>query len=275
MPVEQISWVLPAAKEAYKHRREIQSAWSKITIRLLGKKTRIAFTGMAGAGKTVLFDFLRGEGYKPDYTPPLASQKAEKGKVSAANRKRLSIVVVPGQESQPRHEATDQVFSEAKFAVDGVVHVVSNGFISLRGQYSEETVTSSGYRSPDLYIANQRKAELEDLNATCELIRKSIRVHRKPRWLIVAVAKADLYYDQIRNVSGYYSSDSDSPFVERLQQLVSQVGSDNFRWQAIPVCSWLEDFEWGSTRIPSVLKPNQRDHFLAAFAQLLESYCER
>jgi len=72
-----IEWVLPVAKEAYQHRDEIQKAWQKILAILLGKKTKIAFTGMAGTGKTVLFDYLTDKAYKRDYKPPLPTLQSK------------------------------------------------------------------------------------------------------------------------------------------------------------------------------------------------------
>ena len=62
--------------------------------------------------------------------------------------------------------------------------------------------------------------------------------------------------------------------MERLKQLQAQVGSDSFAWDALPVCSWLENFLWNNSIRESVLKPNQRDHFLVEFAKHLEQYCE-
>lgn len=55
-----VSWVLPAAKELYAHRAEVQSVWTRIQKQWLGQKRELVVTGMAGAGKTVLFDHLSG-----------------------------------------------------------------------------------------------------------------------------------------------------------------------------------------------------------------------
>ncbi|HUK91999.1 MAG TPA: hypothetical protein VLZ81_16485, partial [Blastocatellia bacterium] len=117
MPIENVSWMLPAAKELYQRRDEITGAWEKITALLLGKKRSIAFTGMAGVGKTVLFDHLTGKAYKQGYTPPSTSLVKEAGKVSF-QKKRIHITVIPGQDSMPRLEAVDEIFFGKK-GVDG------------------------------------------------------------------------------------------------------------------------------------------------------------
>jgi hypothetical protein len=271
-----VEWLLPAAKEAYKRREEIQAIWQRILAILLGKKTKIAFTGMSGAGKTVLFDYLRGEGYKRGYTPPgRPSASVESKKIPASERKRFAISVVPGQDAPARHVATEKLFGQKKLAVDGVVHVVSNGFIQTRGEWSRPVLEEIGYNTLDSYREYQLEGELKDLDLTCELIRKSIQKFRKPQWLIVAATKVDLYYDSILEARQYYSPVGESLFVDRIKRLIGQVGSDNFSWTAAPVCAWLEDFEWKDTKVSSVLKPHQRDRFLASLANLLESYCER
>src|SRR5947209_8007824 len=104
MALEQGSWLLPVAKEAYEHREDITGAWDKFVAWLLGEKRTIAFTGCAGVGKTVLVDYLTQEAYQQSYHPPDESQKEEKGKLSAP-RKRIRLVTIPGQNSGPRYEA--------------------------------------------------------------------------------------------------------------------------------------------------------------------------
>lgn len=264
-------WLLPVAKGAYENRKEILSAWERISA-WLAKKKSIAFTGMAGVGKTVLVDHLTGTAYKRGYTLPLRSESLEKGKLSAT-KKRIGFSVLPGQESTPRFEGLNQLFSDKK-AVDGVVHVVANGFIEIREAAARQRLAQKGLDTLEKYREHQFKEELKDLNATCDLVRQSIRKHQKPTWMLVAVTKADLFYNDITSAQTYYSLGGNSTFVERLNQLQTQVGTDNFRWEALPVCSCLEDFEWNGENQASTLKPQQRDHFIARFAKYLEHYCE-
>jgi GTPase SAR1 family protein len=272
MAMEPTSWLLPAAKGAYQHRKEIQTAWQKILATLSGKKTKMAFTGMAGVGKTVLFDYLRGEGYKRGYQPPGRSTSLESKTVSASQRRRLAISVVPGQVSPVRRTATEELFEQKNSVVDGAVHVVSNGFVETRESWSASGLENGAFEQYREYRLDE---ELEDLNFTCELIRKAVQKFRKPKWLIVAVTKVDLYHGNLDEARQYYSQAGDSRFIERVKTLVGQVGSDNFSWTAAPVCTWLENFEWKNTKVVSTLKPQERDQFLASFANLLESYCER
>lgn len=273
MVIEHASWLLPAAKEAYQNREEIKSAWKRIYAAIFGQKKNIAFTGMAGVGKTVLFQHLSGEAYQRNYTPPGTSQGQERSKITGSKKKRIHLTVVPGQEAPPRFEALDTLL-ESKKPIDGIIHVVANGFIEFRGEDSKQVLIESGLDTLDKFRTQQLAIELKDLHSTCEIIRQAIRKHRKPRWMLIAVTKIDLYYNSVERAARYYSPSGDSEFVRRIKQLQAQVGADNFDWDALPVCSWLEDFQWNKQITPSTLKVPQRDHYLALFAKRLENYCE-
>ena len=65
-------WVIPAAKLALDPNTQnaVKKAWNSVLNALLGRESTIAFTGMSGIGKTVLFDYLTGEAFRPGYQPP-------------------------------------------------------------------------------------------------------------------------------------------------------------------------------------------------------------
>ncbi len=264
--LEHLTWILPALKEAYKGRDDATDAWSKIF-----GKNRIVFTGLSGVGKSVLLDFLTGKGFEQGYQPPKPSQSVEKGKLSKTLKKdkpRMAISVLPGQDDFPRLQGLDEIFLGKK-GVDGVIHVVSNGFIDER---SSDVRGEKKLQSIEQFRQHQLKQELIDLDATCEIIRKSIHKHQKPKWMLIAVTKVDLFYDKLDEAKGYYSPNSKSKFAKRLKELQIQVGTDNFRWETVPVCAWLNDFEWNNQIQPSVLKVDERDHFIANFAEEMANY---
>lgn len=267
---EHLTWILPAIKEAYKGRDDAKDAWSRV----FGKK-RIVFTGLSGVGKSVLLDFLTGKGFEQGYQPPKPSQSVEKGKLSKrlkTDKPRMAISVLPGQDDFPRLQGLDEIFLGKK-GVDGVIHVVSNGFIDERSSVAKSSlIKESGLETIEQFRQYQLKKELTDLDETCEIIRKSIHKHQKPKWLLVAVTKADLFYDKLDEAREYYSPSSKSKFAKRLKELQIQVGTDNFRWETVPVCTWLDDFEWNNEKQPSVLKVDERDHFIANFAAEMANY---
>jgi len=265
---EHLTWLLPALKESYKSREDFKEIWRKI----FGKKN-IVFTGLGGAGKTVLFDFLNGKGFNQGYKPPKPSQSVETGKVRKANHK-MAISVLPGQTDTPRLQGINDIFHDKK-SVDGVIHVVCNGFVDVRNQTAREfLIKDQKLKTIEEFRQVQLREELKDLDKTCEILRQSIQKHQKPKWLLVAVTKIDLFYDKLDVVRAYYSPNGSSEFAERLKFLQMQVGTDNFRWEAVPVCSWLNDFEWDNEKATSVLKIDERDHYLAQFAEEMAEYCK-
>ncbi len=271
-PVSHSSWIIPAVKEAYKSREQLAGAWERVVTRIRGKKIEIAVTGLSGAGKTVLLDHLTGQAFHRGYSPPGRSRSSEKGQVPAKGF-RIGLNTIPGQGSHPRLTAAAKVF-ETKRPVDGVIHVVSNGYISLREPAAREALLRDlGMTTVDALRQHFLQQELQDLDETLGLIRKSLKKSHKPTWFIIAVAKSDLFYNQIEDAERYYSPSGNSAFVQKMQQFLHQVGSDNLDWEAVPVAAWLEDFHWGSETLPSQLKPDQRDHLIGQFAEILEKNC--
>ena len=271
-PILHSAWLIPAVKEAYKSREQIASNWERIVTQIKGKKIEIAVTGLSGAGKTVLLDHLTGQAYHRGYAPPGRSRSSETGKMPAKGF-RIGLSTIPGQDSRIRQTAIAKIF-ETKRPVDGVIHVVSNGYVSQHETTAREVLAE------DLHITTIEQlrqhfleAELYDLEATLNLIRGSMRKSRKPKWLIIVVAKSDLFYDRILEAERYYSPSGNSAFTEKMKQFLGQVGSDNFDWEAVPVATWIEDFHWGSEILPSQLKPDQRDYFVGKFAETLEKHC--
>lgn len=271
-PISHSSWLIPTVKEAYKSRAQIASHWESIVTLIKGKKIEIAVTGSSGAGKTVLLDHLTGQAYHRGYTPPGRSRSSETGKMPAKGF-RIGLNTIPGQDSPVRQTAIAKIF-ETKRAVDGVIHVVSNGYLSEREAAAREVLTE------DLHIATVEQLrqhflekELRDLEATLSLLRSSLGKSHKPKWLIVAVAKSDLFYDRILDAERYYSPSGDSAFSRKMWSFLHQVGSDNFVWEATSVAAWLEDFHWANETLSSQLKPDQRDHLIGQFAEILEKHC--
>jgi len=271
-PISHSSWLIPAAKEAYKSRAQIASNWERIVTLIKGKKIEIAVTGLSGAGKTVLLDYLIGEAFSRGYTPPGRSRSSETGRVPAKGF-RIGLNTVPGQGSHVRLTAIAKIF-ETKRPVDGVIHVVSNGYITEREATTREVLAEDFHiTTVDNFRQHFLSDELRDLDDTLGLIRKSLKKSRKPTWLIVAVAKSDLFYDKIAEAERYYSPSGNSAFSEKMRNFLHQVGSDNFGWEAAPVAAWLEDFHWANEMLPTQLKTDQRDHLIGQFAEILEKHC--
>ena len=68
-----VEWMGPALT-AYRHRADLKEILTGGLARLLGKAVSLVFTGMEGAGKTVLLDHLTGKALGKDYKKPRQSQ---------------------------------------------------------------------------------------------------------------------------------------------------------------------------------------------------------
>jgi GTPase SAR1 family protein len=264
------SWILPVAEKLYQNREEIQNNFQKITNRLLGEKSKIVITGLPGVGKTVLSDYLTDVAYKRGYASPLQSDDLET-RATSIQKQRLDFKVIPGQNSPQRNNALDELFADNESSdINGVIHVVANGMSRLNSSSQE-------YRSGESLQDYQQKRlieEVEDLRQICDLIRKSIRKSRQPSWLLVAVTKVDLYYDSIETARDRYSIQGQSDFSDQMKILSNQVGSDNFRWDALPFCGRLDDFILGNQTYSPQLREHQRDHYVAQFSKKLVSMCK-
>jgi GTPase SAR1 family protein len=124
-----INWLDPLVT-GIKHRKDIAAFVAEMWAKIFSRKFRLAITGMEGAGKTVLLDTLTGKAFERTYTKPRRSQAMEKGAVLSQSKK-IVVSVVPGQPAHPRYLALDEIF-RGKTPVDGVIHVVSSGFASVR-----------------------------------------------------------------------------------------------------------------------------------------------
>ena len=266
-----LEWLLPAAREAYAHREVASSTWSKVDEKLFGPKTRIAFVGPEGIGKSVLLDHLTGAAAKEGYSPPAKSRKPEPGKLKSQGN-RLAITVSPGA-GGPKVDTFNDVFG-GRHPVDGVVFVAGSGLITLRDEHARQTNIELGYTTIEKWRKLNWKGELDHLIELCATIEASHAESRRPRWLLVVSTKADLYYQEIEKVGAYYSPYGDSEFANILNTLRLNVGRNNFEWDALPVCSMLEDFHWGKEVLQSQLGTDARDHYLAQMTRRLGSFVD-
>jgi hypothetical protein len=254
-----------------KNNKEIGHFLASLRKRVFGKKLQIAVTGMEGVGKTVLMHALTGEDRKPTYKKPTRSQNKETRKIKTAGQK-LLLVSVPGQPADPRYATLDDLFRGAK-PVDGVIHVVGAGLAIIREPDAKRSlIEDSGIDTIEKFRKYQRDRERTDLEETCRAIRDSHRKHHAPKWLVLAVDKIDLYWDKVDDTVQTYSPRSKSGLPKLLQELIRQVGEDNFRWRVLPVCGLLEDFEWNGQTLRSQINEEKRQLALAHFLTELAAY---
>ena len=151
--------------------------------------------------------------------------------------------------------------------------VAGSGLVTLRREDAVQQNISAGLDTIEKWKAASLKAEIDYLKDVATHIRASNNKNRNPKWMLVAATKVDLLFDDLQEVERYYSPHGDSDFAKILNDLVAALGTDNFEWDAVPVCSALDAFSWGSETLHSKLGEDARDHYLSKMVSRLGDMC--
>jgi hypothetical protein len=170
--------------------------------------TPILVTGRPGAGKSALYDALTGNVSALGYHTNISSDW-ERHRVVLRTplvRARAAIVVVPGQDSERRETALDMTVRQGR-APQGIIHVVCWGYNRLWSDSADGVVRELDMTSTSASNEQLREVmlqlERDDFAKVCAMIRDE-KVRRRLKWMIIAVTKADLFWDRHAEVGDYY-----------------------------------------------------------------------
>lgn len=210
-------------------------------------KTDVAVLGRSAVGKSVLLERLQGLPGQFDWRPPDLSRKVE---TCVLRLKRPVIArTIPGQISRERDAGIHEVFSSHR-SLEGLIYVTDWGYTDIR----EEAVRRDYIENKGLdTIGKLRKfnldAEIRDLEIVSERIRELWSRCKRPKWIMIACNKTDLYHKTINEAQDYYHPETKSKFTDVLDRLRNEVGRTNIECRAVPVSCWLEAFNWnGKTK---------------------------
>jgi hypothetical protein len=215
---------------------------------------RIAVTGTRGAGKSVIYKAflgLNGERYKKTEESKRVEGRRVKIKIPGT-KVRANWSVLPGQrDSHPRIKAVERIFMHGNYPA-GVIHVVNWGFTEVWDRGARPGILKKAVNAgctPDLagvskYLRTVQ--EMEDFKRTSTLLKDAWTGRTDEVWLIIAVAKCDLYWPQIAKVQDYYIPGDDptldEPFAKELRLLVEQLKFPKFA--VLPISCVSDPFDF-------------------------------
>ncbi|WP_288878055.1 hypothetical protein [uncultured Citrobacter sp.] len=245
--------LLPTAVRApiaiYKNKSNLNRWWKKLLVYIGTGDTNVVVTGGAGAGKTVLTTCHHGEVKDHEWKEPDASTMVERKAITVGEWTKV-FSVVPGQDIHAREVALNEAFHKHS-NLEGVVHVVDYGYTTIRASVVREKLVKSGIDTIQAIRDYNLGLELEEFKRVCDLIANACANGRGPKWIIIAVNKADLFLPELDQAKEYYHPDGSGPFVETLNRLMTRVGSNHLKCRVIPVCPKPKPYEWAG----KMLKP--------------------
>lgn len=206
-----------------------------------------------------MLDQLTGKAVPPTYRAPINPSQ----KVETEVRGNKAYFTVPGQPGAVRVESLQKL---AKEDVVGVVHLVCNGF----GRINE--ISPDNYTLDDLR-AKHHEYELEDLREVCTYIQQNINTYRKTKWLLIALAKVDLYHSSRSEALQYYSPTGNSVFSKTLQNMLLAKWGALLKITTVPVCSLPLDYQYGSRVLRTQFDIRARDAQMEQFINTLNNLC--
>lgn len=262
-------WTLPAAAgvQVIEHREEIAKSWRVISRRLRADRVSVALTGMPGVGKSVLLDHLAGRDRGDAYRPPGESRLVERA-TRKANRLRVRLTAIPGQDTAVRVRALDDLFN-TKRPIAGLIHVVANGYSFVRSEFARDHLESESDLAT--YLAQRREDEIDDLKVTLDYVRNGMRRSSgNPFWIIVVVNKADLFASAAEFTAAQRHYEDDGGFMNVLGDFSRRVGTDNVVWETRPTSVWPETFRWRGEEVLPQLSREQQLSMLLGLARAVE-----
>lgn len=264
--------LLPTAIRApigvYQNKEIINKWWKNLLVWADKGETNVVVTGAAGAGKTVFTTSLHGEIKDHEWEEPSNSTGVERSAVTLGDWTKI-FSVIPGQNIAAREIGINEAF-HTHSGLDGVVHVVDFGYTVSRSEVASSKLIEGGIDTIAKVRDYNLQSELEEFKKVCNLIINARANGRGPKWLIVAVNKADLYLEELEQAKSYYHKDGTGPFVEEIKTLLGRVGTEHFKFRTVPVCPKPKPFEWNNHKIkPQLESFEEPTNFMKNFVEIV------
>lgn len=259
----QASYAMRAAKAGYDHRHAIQKYWARAKAYADLGKTQILITGAPSAGKTLLSGQMHGKARTLYYEKPDASLGVETDAIQLGQWTKL-VRVLPGQTNLRTQGEIDAFASND--SLEGLIHVVDWGYSLPRDPSVQiSLVKRDGIQTIKQLREYNLEIELDALKSEIGNIRKSFHSVGRPKWLIIAVNKVDLFQEDLPDALLYYHKEGAGPFSSALRSLEKDLGSTNFHIYTMQTCADEENFEYNKSAVASNLDRGAKDMMLRNF----------
>ncbi|KIG16769.1 hypothetical protein DB30_04113 [Enhygromyxa salina] len=262
-------------KWAQDHPDEVKRAGSWLRGMLSSTPAPVLVTGIKSVGKSVLWDFLSGAAYTEGYSPPDTSASIGQANLKGrgAGGKKVAGIVIPGDpDSHARQDAFERHFTSRKSEISGLIYVVCAGLAHPRSPDAQAHLLRT-HPSIESFVEKKLEEELEDFDKTCHELESYWRKHRRPFWLLVVTAKADLYQDRLAGVSDCYCPGGGGAFARRVERLQSNIGRLNVAVDSAAVSCLPEDFAWGDSIVKSEIDEAARRAYVVRLRAKIFDLC--
>lgn len=252
-------------KKSYDNRYAIQKYWTHLKVYLDLGATQIVVTGHAGAGKTLLTSQMHGRARELGMDQPLESLDVEVSAVSAGSWSKL-VRVLPGQDGY-RSKGAIESFQDNN-QLEGAIHVVDFGYQAPRDSVvANALINTDGLTTIEKLRQRNLRLELEDLRVFLSDIRRMWSTYTKPKWIVVAVNKVDLFADDREAALAHYHPAGTSDFSRMLSEFQRDLGAQNIGVYVLQVCAYEKDFQWNGEVRRSLLERQEQDKILLEFTR--------
>lgn len=227
--------------------------------------TQVVVTGHAGAGKTLLAAQIHGRARDLSYEIPSESRVVEVEVFEASEWARL-VRVLPGQDGFRSHGAVE-AFIQSN-SLEGVIHVVDYGYVKPRDSVVAETlIRDDGIDTVEKLRKTNLDFEIDQLKTLLTDIKRSYHTQRRPKWIIIAVNKVDLFPDNRTDALQYYHPEGGSAFGNILKKFSQEVGASNIEIYIMQCAAYEQDFKWNNEIVRSLLERQEQNKILAEFTK--------
>ena len=248
---------------AYKYRTTIQKWWKKALAYANVGDTNVVVLGRPSVGKSVMMAYLYRESNDLSWKIPLPSKDVEVGTLTLGNWTKL-IRVIPGQDLTQRYIGINEAFNKHQ-QLEGVIYVADWGYTDVWDTSQKERIIENGIDSIEKLRASNLANELEDFRFICKKIQEAFAIGKAPKWLLIVVNKADLFFDKndLDTAQAYYHPKGDSEFGKTVQELIEQVGEQRLKCTCLPLCSYEKDLDWNGDIVKTHMSGEDKRKALA------------